>query len=81
MNKAMQLLELGQSLWFDSIRRGMLHNGEMEGMIARGEIRGVTSNPTIFMQAITNSTDYDESLISLRDPSLQPEEIFFRFSD
>ena len=38
MNKALQLLELGQSLWFDSIRRGMLHNGEMEGMIARGEI-------------------------------------------
>jgi len=80
MNKAMQLLELGQSLWFDSIRRGMLHNGEMEGMIARGEIRGVTSNPTIFMQAITNSTDYDESLISLGDPSLQPEEIFFRLA-
>lgn len=80
MNRAMQLLELGQSLWFDSIRRGMLHNGEMEGMIARGEIRGVTSNPTIFMQAITNSTDYDESLISLGDPSLQPEEIFFRLA-
>ena len=80
MNKALQLLELGQSLWFDNIRRGMLHNGEMEGMISRAEIRGVTSNPTIFMQAITKSMDYDESLKSLRDPILQPEDIFFQLA-
>ncbi len=35
-------------------------------MIAQGEIRGVTSNPTIFMNAITKSHDYDESLIPWR---------------
>lgn len=80
MNAALQLLELGQSLWFDNIQRSLLRNGEMEGMIARGEIRGVTSNPTIFMQAITKSADYDASLKELRDPALRPEEVFFRLA-
>lgn len=80
MNKALQLLELGQSLWFDSIRRGMLHNGEMAGMIARGEIRGVTSNPTIFMQAITKSADYDDSLQALGKTALKPEDVFFKLA-
>jgi transaldolase len=80
MNKALQLLELGQSLWFDSIQRSMLHNGEMAGMIARGEIRGVTSNPTIFMQAITKSTDYDDSLQALGKTALKPEDVFFKLA-
>lgn len=46
-------------------------------MIERGEIRGVTSNPTIFMNAIVKSTNYDESLKSLNDPCLTAEEVFF----
>ena len=65
MNKALQLLELGQSLWFDSIRRGMLHNGEMAGMIARGEIRGVTSNPTIFMPVSYTHLRAHETVLDL----------------
>jgi transaldolase len=46
-------------------------------MAERGEIRGVTSNPTIFMNAIVKSTNYDESLKSLNDPCLTAEEVFF----
>jgi transaldolase len=77
MNTTLQLLELGQSVWYDNIQRSLLKNGEFAGMIQRGEIRGVTSNPTIFMNAITKSQDYDESLLPLAASGLTAEEIFF----
>lgn len=54
--------QLGQSLWYDNIQRRMLRNGEMAEMINRGEIFGVTSNPSIFQNAIAKSTDYDGAL-------------------
>ncbi|MEA3325844.1 MAG: transaldolase [Chloroflexota bacterium] len=77
MNSVMKLLEKGQSVWYDNIERRLLENGEMAGMIERGEIRGVTSNPSIFMKAITKSTDYDKSLMPLKDPALSAEDVFF----
>ena len=80
MNTTLQLLEAGQSVWYDNIQRNLLKNGEMAGMIARGEIRGVTSNPSIFMNAITKSQNYDQSLIPLVDSGLSAEEIFFRLA-
>lgn len=80
MNTTLQLLEAGQSVWYDNIQRNLLKNGEMAGMIARGEIRGVTSNPSIFMNAITKSQDYDQSLLPLVDSGLSAEEIFFRLA-
>ena len=76
-NTAVQLYELGQSVWYDNIRRGLLDNGELVGMIERGEIYGVTSNPSIFMKAITKSTDYDDSLDKLKGAELDPEAAFF----
>lgn len=80
MNTTLQLLQAGQSIWYDNIQRGLLKNGELGGMIERGEIRGVTSNPTIFMNAITKSTDYDESLLPLVNTGLSDEEIFFHLA-
>jgi transaldolase len=80
MNATLKLLEAGQSVWYDNIQRSLLKNGEMAGMIQRGEIRGVTSNPTIFMNAITKSTDYDLSLLPLAGSSLSNEEIFFKLA-
>jgi transaldolase / glucose-6-phosphate isomerase len=56
---------LGQSLWYDNIQRKMLESGEFEEMIRRGELRGMTSNPSIFNQAIARSTDYDSALTPL----------------
>jgi transaldolase len=49
-------------------------------MIQRGEIRGVTSNPAIFMNAITKSQDYDASLLPLVSSGLSSEEIFFHLA-
>ncbi len=80
MNAALKLLAEGQSVWYDNIQRSLLKNGEMAGMIQRGEIRGVTSNPSIFMNAITKSKDYDESLLPLAASDLTAEEAFFKLA-
>src|SRR6266542_2102959 len=57
-----ELLEQGQSVWLDYIRRGLITSGELGRMMRDYQIRGVTSNPTIFQKAITGSHDYDEAL-------------------
>ena len=80
MNTTLQLLQAGQSVWYDNIQRSLLKNGELAGMIRRGEIRGVTSNPTIFMNAITKSQDYDASLLPLINSNKSSEEIFFHLA-
>lgn len=80
MNATLKLLEAGQSVWYDNIQRSLLKNGELAGMIERGEIRGVTSNPTIFMNAITKSHDYDESLLPLAASTMSNEEMFFHLA-
>ncbi len=77
MNTAQQLHTAGQSIWYDNIERRLLNNGELAGMIGRGEIRGVTSNPTIFMNAITKSHDYDSGLVPLAKAGKTAEEIFW----
>jgi transaldolase/transaldolase/glucose-6-phosphate isomerase len=59
-----ELAEIGQSLWYDYIRRGMIASGELKQLVEEG-IAGVTSNPTILHQAITESDDYDEALAEL----------------
>ncbi len=56
--------ELGQSVWYDNISRGLLRSGELARLCAQG-VLGVTSNPTIFDKAISGSTDYDETLRAL----------------
>jgi transaldolase len=77
LNTSQQLHQVGQSVWYDNVVRRLLNNGEMAGMIARGEIRGVTSNPTIFMNAVTKSHDYDAGLAPLAKAGKTGEEIFW----
>jgi transaldolase len=70
------LYALGQSLWYDNIERRLLNNGELEAMIRRGDIYGVTSNPSIFDQAISESSDYDEELRRLAADGKDPYAVF-----
>jgi transaldolase len=56
------LHEQGQSVWLDYIRRGIIESGELEGMIRQYDLRGVTSNPSIFEEAIGKSDDYDDAM-------------------
>ncbi|MBI1873652.1 MAG: bifunctional transaldolase/phosoglucose isomerase [Acidobacteria bacterium] len=55
---------LGQSIWYDNLRRGMLTSGELAELVDDG-LGGVTSNPSIFEKAIAGSVDYDEALKAL----------------
>ncbi|NDJ75412.1 MAG: transaldolase [Chloroflexi bacterium] len=61
MTKLHQVLEHGQSIWLDHIRRSLLTSGELERLIEQG-VRGMTSNPAIFDEAISHSDDYNDQL-------------------
>ena len=63
-NPMQEAQQLGQSIWYDNISRGMLASGEMQRLIDLG-ITGVTSNPTIFEKAIAGGNDYDDALALL----------------
>ena len=69
------LLDLGQSVWLDYLRRGMLSSGELQRLIDDG-LRGMTSNPTIFEHAIGGSTDYDEALSRVAASTRTDREVF-----
>ncbi|AOY87444.1 transaldolase [Marinobacter salinus] len=56
--------EYGQSIWLDYIDRNLLLRGGLEALIEQG-LRGVTSNPTIFLKAIKESDDYDDAIRDL----------------
>ena len=53
---------LGQSLWLDYISRDLLNSGKLKLYIDEFSVTGLTSNPTIFDQAINNSTAYDAAV-------------------
>lgn len=76
MNPVEQLRQLGQSVWLDDLSRGLLNSGELAGMVRRGEVSGVTSNPTIFERAIAGSADYDADLARLRRLGLSGREVY-----
>lgn len=80
MNPIEELTALGQSIWYDNIQRKLLENGELNLMIQRGDIRGVTSNPTIFYNAIAKSSDYDTALESLAWAGWDAERIFWELA-
>lgn len=78
MNALRELHVNGQSFWIDSIRRNMITGGELKSLVEEDDLRGVTSNPTIFEKAIDESTDYDEALKQLRaaDPHMDAHWIY-----
>ena len=61
-NPLLDLHQLGQSVWCDSISRSLLDSGELSRLIAEDGLRGVTSNPSIFENAIDGGTDYDREI-------------------
>jgi transaldolase/glucose-6-phosphate isomerase len=64
MTKIQELLEHGQSIWFDYIRRLFIESGDLQKLLDQG-VRGVTSNPSIFEKAIAGSADYDADISRL----------------
>ena len=75
MNRIEQLHRQGQSIWLDYIERGMVQSGELQARVDVG-LRGVTSNPTIFQQAIAKSSAYAADLTQLAQQRLSAKAIF-----
>ncbi len=75
MNRIEQLHQQGQSIWLDYIERGMVQSGELQAKVDDG-VRGVTSNPTIFQQAIAKSNAYAADLTSLAKQQQSAKRIF-----
>ncbi len=74
-NTIEKLYELGQSVWCDNISRGMIDTGELQRLIDLGVV-GVTSNPTIFLKAVTGGGDYDELFNKLSAEGLDTQAIY-----
>ena len=80
MNERLRKLrEIGQSVWIDSLSRDDLEDGNLERMVEDGVV-GVTSNPSIFQKAISESSLYDEQLEELSQREDDPKEIFFELA-
>ncbi|MPZ30618.1 MAG: transaldolase [Rhodospirillales bacterium] len=77
MKPAKKLHDLGQSLWLDNITRELLNSGTLKRYIDDLSVTGLTSNPTIFDNAIKNSTMYDEDVSQSASTAKSAEDLFF----
>lgn len=75
MNRIRQIGALGQALWIDFISRDLVRSGRLASLIEEG-ISGVTSNPTIFQQAIASGSTYDEDIRRLAQEGRSAAEIY-----
>jgi transaldolase len=71
-----QIKNFGQSIWYDNIERLILTSGKLRKMVEEDSICGVTSNPTIFEKAITQSSDYDSEIKELARRGKTVEEVY-----
>jgi transaldolase len=77
MNTNLKALRtVGQSLWLDNITRRMLDDGTLERWIAEYGLTGLTSNPTIFDEAIAGGGDYDAGIRAHHGAGLSGEALF-----
>ena len=70
------LTAAGTSVWLDQIKRALITTGELQRLVEEDSLRGVTSNPTIFNQAILGSEDYDEQLAEAAHEGLDDRGIY-----
>jgi len=75
-NPLRTLNSLGQSVWFDYIRRLDVKSGHIKELIDHDGVSGITSNPTIFEKAIAGSNDYDEAIRKLAEAGEETPAIF-----
>ena len=80
MNATQQLHKLGQSLWLDNITRELLTSGTLARYISELSVTGLTSNPTIFDNAIRNSDFYDDAIRKKSLAGKSGEALFFELA-
>jgi len=75
-----RLSELGQSVWIDYLSRDLLDTGELARLVVEDAVVGVTSNPTIFQQALADGDAYDGQLRTLLTSGLDRKDIFLELA-
>ena len=76
-NSVARISDFGQSIWLDYIRRKFISSGELKKLIDEDGLKGVTSNPAIFEEAIAKSNDYKETLESMAKTDSSANDIFW----
>jgi transaldolase len=80
MKTTQRLHEIGQSLWLDNITRGLLTSGVLRRYAEELSVTGLTSNPSIFDNAIKNSHDYDDAIRKEVKQGRSGEPLFFELA-
>lgn len=80
MNPCQQLHQLGQSLWLDNITRDLLNEGTLQRYVNDFAVTGLTSNPTIFDEAIAHSTAYDKDIVAKARVGVSDEALFMQLA-
>lgn len=75
-----QLRQIGQSIWLDNLSRAMLEGGELKRLVDAGEVTGITTNPSIFRNAIVNGASYRADLERLKREEADPERRYERLA-
>ena len=76
MNPLRKLHDFEQSIWLDFIRRSLMTSGKLEKLIREDGLRGMTSNPKIFDQAISESDNYNDAIKGLSEQGCSVEEAY-----
>ena len=77
MNPLNKIRNLDQSIWLDLLDREIMNSGKLKSLIDDDDLRGLTSNPSIFEKAITGSSDYDEDIAKFSKTETDNAAIFF----
>src|SRR5437016_3155401 len=80
MKPTQTLHQMGQRLWLDNITRGLLRDGTLARYIEQYAVTGLTSNPTIFEQAIGGSDAYDDAIRAAAAAGHVGEELFLHLA-
>lgn len=75
-----RLHDFGQSFWWDALSRRAIEDGTIARLRDEDGMRGITSNPSIFQQAIAEGDDYDTPLAGLLAEGLEPEAAFWELA-
>ncbi|WP_417428403.1 transaldolase [Halpernia sp.] len=77
MNPLNKIQQHGQSIWLDLLDRDIMNSGKLKNLIDNDDLRGLTSNPSIFEKAITGSSDYDKDIAEYSKKENDNSAIFF----
>jgi transaldolase len=80
VSRTLQLKNYGQSLWLDNIQRKELYDGTVQRLMIDDGVCGITSNPTIFMKAVSKSTDYDQQIVRLAREGKQALDMYYQLT-